>query len=204
MRPWLQPHILLFFQSLAMLVAPDNIHNPFCPQSMDLPPISPSTQTPPTLKSNRGTRDSRVWLLWPLSVILLGIAIYYFSYDVRSYSWLRIVLDPTASNLLLRWETRPVETQEITLSMANGSVRARLYMPLGIAHPPGMVVAHGIHHLGIDEPRLMSFARAAAGNGFAVLTPEIAALADYRVDGASIDTIGESLAWLQQRRAADP
>ena len=74
----------------------------------------------------------------------------------------------------------------------------------GVAHPPGMVLVHGIHHLGIDEPRLVSFARAAAGSGFAVLTPEVAALADYRVDGSSIATIGESPAWLQQRLGTGP
>jgi pimeloyl-ACP methyl ester carboxylesterase len=67
-----------------------------------------------------------------------------------------------------------------------------------------MILVHGIHHLGIDEPRLMNFARAATSNGFAVLTPEIAALADYHVDGASISTIGESTAWLQQRLGTGP
>ncbi len=83
-------------------------------------------------------------------------------------------------------------------------MRARLPLPVGVAHPPGMVIVHGIHHLGIDEPRLMSFARAAAGSGFAVLTPEVAALTDYRVDGASISTIGESPAWLQRQLDTGP
>jgi pimeloyl-ACP methyl ester carboxylesterase len=67
-----------------------------------------------------------------------------------------------------------------------------------------MLLVHGIHHLGIDEPRLENFARAAASDGFAVLTPEVAALADYHVDGASIGTIGESAAWLQQRLGTGP
>jgi pimeloyl-ACP methyl ester carboxylesterase len=67
-----------------------------------------------------------------------------------------------------------------------------------------MVLVHGIHHLGIDEPRLVNFARAAASDGFSVLTPQIVALADYHVDGASIGTIGESAAWLQQRLEAGP
>ncbi len=67
-----------------------------------------------------------------------------------------------------------------------------------------MVLVHGIHHLGIDEPRLVNFARAAAGDGFFVLTPEIAALADYHVDSASVGTIGESAAWLQQKLGAGP
>ncbi len=131
-------------------------------------------------------------------LFVLG-ACYYFRYDLRSYAVLIRFLDPNASGLLLRWETHPVETREITLPTTQGSVRARLYLPAGVSHPPGMVLVHGIHHLGIDEPRLVSFARAAAGGGFAVLTPEIAALADYRVDGASISTIGESPAWLEQR-----
>jgi pimeloyl-ACP methyl ester carboxylesterase len=63
---------------------------------------------------------------------------------------------------------------------------------------------HGIHHLGIDEPRLMSFARAGASNGFVVLTPEVAALADYHADNASISTIGESAVWLHARLGAAP
>ena len=50
----------------------------------------------------------------------------------------------------------------------------------------------------------MNFARAAASDGFSVLTPEVAALADYHVDGASISTIGESTAWLQQRLGTGP
>jgi pimeloyl-ACP methyl ester carboxylesterase len=67
-----------------------------------------------------------------------------------------------------------------------------------------MLLVHGIHHLGIDEPRLENFARAAASDGFAVLTPEVAALADYHVDGASIGTIGESAAWLQEHLGTGP
>jgi pimeloyl-ACP methyl ester carboxylesterase len=50
----------------------------------------------------------------------------------------------------------------------------------------------------------MNFARAAASSGFTVLTPELADLADYRVDGPSIGTIGESTAWLQERLGTGP
>jgi dienelactone hydrolase len=78
-------------------------------------------------------------------------------------------------------------------------VRARLYFPRDVAHPGGMVVVHGIHHLGMDEPRLVNFARAAAGSGLAVLTPQIDSLADYHVDASSIAAIGESAEWLDGR-----
>jgi pimeloyl-ACP methyl ester carboxylesterase len=124
--------------------------------------------------------------------------------ELRSYSLLAHFLNPQASGPILRWETRAVSTKDLSLSIPSGSVRARLYSPVGVKHPPGMVVLHGIHRLGIDEPRLMNFARAAAGSGFAVLTPEIAALADYRVDASAMAVIGESPAWLQERLASGP
>jgi pimeloyl-ACP methyl ester carboxylesterase len=146
-----------------------------------------------------------VWLASLAASLLVALgACYFFRYDLRSYAVLIRFLDPHASGLLLRWETHSLETREITLPTTQGPVRARLYLPAGVSHPPGMVLVHGIHHLGIDEPRLMSFARAAAGGGFAVLTPEVAALADYRVDGASIPTIGESPAWLEQHLGTGP
>ncbi len=145
------------------------------------------------------------WFALPVALLLLiDIGSYGFRYDLRGYCLLTRFLNPHASGLLLHWESNPVGVQDITLPVAQGSVRARLYMPVGVAHPPGMVLVHGIHHMGIDEPRLVRFARAAAAGGFAVLTPEIAALADYHVDANSVATIGESPAWLQRRLHTGP
>ena len=177
---------------------------PFSRNPMDLHPIPPNAKTASSLVSNRHFQRVTLWLIGLSLAVLLGFAMRHFRYDLRSYSLLTQFMDPHASGLLLRWDTHQIETQEIAIPTTHGSVRARLYVPSGVAHPPGMVLVHGIHHLGIDEPRLVSFARAAAGSGFAVLTPEIAALADYHVDSASIATIGESPAWLQHRLAAGP
>lgn len=171
---------------------------------MDLHPIPPNTKTSSFLESKLKFNRAALWLICLPLACMLAFAIYYYRFDLRSYALLIRFLDPHASGPLLRWETLPVETQEITLPTTHGSVRARLYTPSGMSHPRGMVLVHGIHHLGIDEPRLVSFARAAAGVGFTVLTPEVTALADYRVDGASIATIGESPAWLQQRLGTGP
>ena len=49
-----------------------------------------------------------------------------------------------------------------------------------------------MHHLGVEEPRLVRFARAVSASGIEVLTPQLDGLADYRVDGASIALIGDS------------
>jgi pimeloyl-ACP methyl ester carboxylesterase len=48
--------------------------------------------------------------------------------------------------------------------------------------PRAIVLAHGVHYLGIDEPRLVALAGSFARAGVVVLTPELAPLADYRVD----------------------
>ena len=157
-----------------------------------------------SIETNRSS--TRLRFLWTmlLLIFLLSAAIYCLRYELRSYVFLIQFLDPQVSGVLVRLEGHAFDTEDVTLSTTQGAVRGRLYVPRKIAHPPGMVLVHGIHHLGIDEPRLMNFARAGASNGFAVLTPEIAALADYHVDGASIATIGESTVWLQQRLDTGP
>jgi pimeloyl-ACP methyl ester carboxylesterase len=139
------------------------------------------------------------WIVSLVVVVLLGIALNYLRYELRSYALLTRFADPSATGPLLRFETHDVTTEDVTIAAPSGPLRARLFLPVGVAHPPGMVAVHGIHHLGMDEPRLMSFARAVAGTGLAVLTPQIDALADYQVDAASISDIGESVVWLGKR-----
>jgi pimeloyl-ACP methyl ester carboxylesterase len=164
-------------------------------------PASPKAAEP----SETNHRARRFYFLW-LSLLVFPVAagIYFLQYEARSYVFLTQFLNPEASSPLIRLEGHALETQGVVLPTTNGPVRARLYVPRGIAHPHGMVLVHGIHHLGIDEPRLVNFARAAASDGFSVLTPEVTALADYHVDGASIATIGESAAWLEQHLGTGP
>ena len=93
--------------------------------------------------------------------------------------------------------TAPVTTEDLTIPMEAGQppVRARLYLPQGTPDAPAMVIFHGVHHLGIDEPRLMGFARAMASCGIRVLTPELPGIKDYHVSQDSVRTIGESAKW---------
>lgn len=151
-------------------------------------------------------RFTGLWTIGALALLILPVrlATQRLGFELQSYSLLAHFLNPQASGPLLRWETHAVSTEDVSLPIGGDAVRARLYSPVGLSHPPGMVVLHGIHRLGINEPRLMNFARAAAASGFTVLTPEIAALADYRVDASAMAVIGESPAWLQQRLGGGP
>jgi pimeloyl-ACP methyl ester carboxylesterase len=125
-------------------------------------------------------------------------------YELRSYALLTRFVDPQATGPLLRFETNAVSTEDVTFETKDGDVAGRLYLPTGIAKPHGIVILPGIHHLGIYDPRFTNFSRALAASGFAVLTPVLASLADYRVDSASIPTIGASPAWLERRLGTGP
>jgi len=96
--------------------------------------------------------------------------------------------------------TAPVTTEDVNFAIESGQVvRARLYTPRGGENAPAMVLFHGVHYLGIDEPRLMGFARAMAGCGIRVLTPELPGIKDYHVSEDSVVTIGESVKWFARR-----
>jgi len=100
--------------------------------------------------------------------------------------------------------TVAVATEDRTLTIATPTgqeqIRARLYLTQGSssqgsANAPAMVIFHGVHHLGIDEPRLVGFARAMASCGIRVLTPELPGIKDYHVSQDSVEAIGQSVRW---------
>jgi pimeloyl-ACP methyl ester carboxylesterase len=140
----------------------------------------------------------RVLLVWA-ALAFFVCAIVFVPSMLRAYTVLLHFADPTATGPLLRFESHPVKTEDVSIATPDGPLRGRLYIPVGVKHPKGTVAVHGIHHLGMDEPRLVNFARAVAGSGLEVLTPQIDSLADYHVDKDSIPTIGESCAWLDER-----
>jgi dienelactone hydrolase len=91
-----------------------------------------------------------------------------------------------------------VRTRELIIAGRSRPIRARLYLPPG-GHGPGLVVAHGVHHQGIDG-RLVPFARGLAREGLVVLTPALDELADYRIDPRSVSDLADSVAYLADRR----
>lgn len=108
--------------------------------------------------------------------------------------FLRLEQKSEPSFLVHYGEHRVAEQQ---LVYAGG--RGVLYMPEDETQPPGVVLAHGIHAEGITEPRLVRFARAIAGAGFAVLTPEVPNLARYRIVHDDVVTIANGAKALAQR-----
>ena len=142
-----------------------------------------------------------VWLLALLVALVLLTAILSFPIHqhLRAFSLLLRLNDPQASGFLATYDTHPVDELPTTIQTPAGAVRARLYAPRDLPGAPGVVLVHGIHRLGIEEPRLTRFARTMAATGVVVLTPQIDSLADYRVDPEAIEIIGASAASLRAR-----
>ena len=98
----------------------------------------------------------------------------------------------------------PMEGTSGTGGGAGATVRARIYRPLSslpsFGMPRGVVLAHGVHHLGIDEPRLIALAKGFAQAGLVVLTPQLEPLSDYRVDDPmNLATLRVSVRYLARR-----
>jgi len=142
-------------------------------------------------KHRRRRLRATVLVALAAAVVLLSLARPALTH-FHAVSLLLRIQNPQHWTTLARLGTYPLEEKQTEVPTPAGPIRARLYIPQGIADPPAMIVVHGVHHLGIDEPRLMGLARALAASGIRVLTPELAALADYKIDSASIDLIGES------------
>ncbi|SNS22182.1 Dienelactone hydrolase [Granulicella rosea] len=136
-------------------------------------------------------------------LIFLGIALWpTVKSHLQSYAVLQLVAGKPLSPQLAALVTEPIVTTEADFQTPSGTVRARSYLPVNHPNAPGMVVLHGVHHLGIEEPRMRSLATAIASCGVRVLTPELPGIKDYHVDSASIRTIGESTQWLAKQTGA--
>ena len=127
-------------------------------------------------------------LLVPIVLILL---LYPRAQDyLRAASLLTRISDANATGWIANYNVHPVDIRDSAFQFEGQSIPARLYLPRGVAFAPGIVVVHGMHELGINEPRLVSFARSLAASGYLVMTPQIQAIAEYRVEPQSADLIG--------------
>lgn len=118
---------------------------------------------------------------------------------LRAASLLERIADGHGDGRLADYDRLPVDEIDTPVPSASGLIPARLYVPRGVFNPPAMVIVHGVHRLGIQEPRLMAFSRAISSSGILVLTPELKDVADYRITEESIHTIGAAAKMLHER-----
>ena len=130
-----------------------------------------------------------------LLVLLSAVAWPFTKVHLQALAVLRLVSGQPVPWIITQLVAEPVRTEDVQFATDAGVVQARFYLPERHPEAPGLVVLHGVHHLGIEEPRLVSFAAAMASCGVRVLTPQLPGIADYHVDRSSVRVIGESARW---------
>jgi dienelactone hydrolase len=99
---------------------------------------------------------------------------------------------------LSRWGTGPVSEEDARIASRHGPLKARVFRP---EHPRGRTVllVPGVHADGIDEPRLVKFARSLAAGGLTVITPELPDLLRYQITPREPDGIEDAALWAAAR-----
>jgi pimeloyl-ACP methyl ester carboxylesterase len=125
---------------------------------------------------------------WPLVAVLFPLALWA---GIWVHRWL------LAASVFLRIEKASEPAWLVHYAEQSVTERAtpsgRLYTP---ADPGGAILlAHGMHEDGIDDPRMITFARSLAGAGYTVLTPRMEGLQRYQLIPEDVqrirDTAGE-------------
>jgi dienelactone hydrolase len=94
-------------------------------------------------------------------------------------------------------QTSEVTETKATVPSRYGPLRAKIYRPTNGARQ-AVLLTPGVNALGIDEPRLIVFARHLAATGLLVLTPELPDLSRYLVTPRSTDMIEDAALWFAQ------
>jgi pimeloyl-ACP methyl ester carboxylesterase len=155
--------------------------------------------SPYSKHSSRSFR--RIFLIIAACLIIILLLPVLFWPKTRAYMQAMAILDQlngkSVSHLLQPIAAMPVTTTTLTIPSSAGLVQARLYSPTPAPNAPGLVLIPGIHYLGMDEPRLVAFARSMSACGLRVLTPELLDSRDYRIQPSDVQAIGDSVQWMQ-------
>ncbi|MGB6305895.1 MAG: alpha/beta hydrolase [Acidobacteriaceae bacterium] len=157
------------------------------------------TASPNSNPSSR--RFRRTFFIFAACLIFILLLPVLFWPKTRAYLQAMAILDQLngkpVPRLLQPIAAMPVTTKTLTIPSSAGIVQARLYTPTTAPNAPGLVLIPGIHYLGMDEPRLIAFARTMSACGIRVLTPELPDSRDYRIQPSDVQAIGDSVRWMQ-------
>lgn len=100
-------------------------------------------------------------------------------------------------------ETGTFTERALVIPWRGGQLRARLYRPVG-ASDRAMLLVPGVHASGVDEPRLVQFAKDLASVRHTVLTAELTDLTQYRITPRTTDMIEDAASWLSAQHDLAP
>jgi dienelactone hydrolase len=157
--------------------------------------MTTSTRTPPR------RRQRNAFLLIAALIALAAALAPALLLRVRAARLLLATLETKAGSGLLALHTGTVRTNDERIALPDGSaLRSRRYRPAHDDRAPVLALLHGVHPLGIDEPRLERFARALAASGLDVHTPELPELLSLDVGASIVPRIAGCVSALRPQR----
>jgi len=145
------------------------------------------------------TKRRRAITLSALPVVFLTGALAFGYEYVRSTALLIQAVDlQGTARTVADWTTISVAEHQTSIPWRGGVLRGRVYQP-GTVHGPPTLLVPGVHAEGIDEPRLVQFAREVAATGRVIVTTELPDLKQYSITVRSTDMIEDAAVWLSAR-----
>jgi dienelactone hydrolase len=136
--------------------------------------------------------------------LLFGIAVLAGQDHVRGAAFLIQAADIKGpARTVAEWQTDDVTESPAQIPWRDGVLVARAYAPSDPDDVPVLLVP-GVHAGGIDEPRLVQFARDVASMGRTVVTAELPDLKAYRITTRTTDMIEDAAIWLASRSGYAP
>lgn len=129
---------------------------------------------------------------WPLLALLVpsalwaGISVHHWLLAASIFLRIERAQEPA---WLVHFGEQPVRVEELP--------EGRFYAPP--TQRGAILLAHGMHEEGIDDPRMIAFARSLAAAGYAVLTPRMEGLQRYKLIPDDVRRIGDTAQALAQR-----
>ncbi len=96
------------------------------------------------------------------------------------------------------WESEDVREEALTIPSRVGPLPARRYQPVGSARRTFLLVP-GVHASGVEEPRLIGFARDIASMGHPVITVGPPELAKYTITPQTTDALEDAALWVSRQ-----
>jgi dienelactone hydrolase len=142
----------------------------------------------------RAVAKTSVWLGIPLALALTGYTVFHEYVRAAAFVARAAGMDGVA-RAAAEWHTSPIAERSLTVPWREGRLQARWYTPNRREHAP-IVLVPGVHASGIEEPRLVGFARDLASVGHPVLTVQLEDLMRYAITPRSTDMIEDAAGWL--------
>lgn len=142
-------------------------------------------------------------LRWTFLLLAAALGLLIIRVAVRPYVRAASLIVRTAGlerqhPTLAALETQTISERKDSVPSRFGPLRAKVYTPTSRIERV-VLLTPGVNALGIDEPRLVTFARHLAASGLLVVTPELPDLSRYLVTARSTDMIEDAAVWLSER-----